>query len=46
MQLQNILTLNIIQGAQVNYQLFTETIKVLDIIHWLNFSFRDKVDQI
>ena len=46
MQLQNTLTLNIIQGAQVNYNLFTETIKMLDTVNWLNFAFKDKDDQI
>ena len=46
MQLQNILTLNIIQGTQINFQLFTETIKVLDIFHWLNFAFKDQSEQI
>lgn len=44
MQLQNILTLNIIQGAQINYQLFTESIKVLDLFHWVNTCYKDKCD--
>ncbi len=46
MQMQNILTLNIIQGVQVNYQLFTDTIMMLDILQWLNFTFKDKSKQI
>jgi len=45
MQMQNILTHNIIQGV-VNAQLFQETVKVLDILHWLNFTFKDRTDQI
>ena len=44
MQLQNILTVNIIQGFQVNYQLFTGTIQVLDILQWLNVTFKDQKD--
>lgn len=46
MQLQNLLTLNIIQGEEINYTLFTETIRVLDVLNWLNISFRDASDQI
>ena len=45
MQLQNILTHNIIQG-HINPELFRETVKALDIMHWLNFVFKDKKDQI
>lgn len=46
MQLQNVLTLNIIQGVQINYQLFTETIKVLDLFQWVNSTFKDSADRI
>ena len=45
MQMQNVLTQNIIQGV-VNAALFQETVKVLDILHWLNFTFKDQKDQI
>ena len=40
------MTLNIIQGAHINYQLFTESIKVLDILNWVNCHYKDQVDQI
>ena len=44
MQFQNVLTLNIIQGVQINYRLFTETIQVLDLFQWVNSNFKDSVD--
>ena len=45
MQLQTILTHNIIQGA-IDPQLFEQNIKMLDTFHWLNSTFKDKRDQI
>ena len=45
MQLQNILTHNIIQ-SNINAELFEATVKALDIMHWLNFKFKDTKDQI
>ena len=45
MQLQTILTHNIIQGT-IDPQLFEQNIKMLDTFHWLNSTFKDKRDQI
>lgn len=43
--LQTLLTQNVIGGV-IHALLFQETIKVLDIFHWLNFTFKDQKDQI
>jgi hypothetical protein len=46
MQLQNVLTHVIIAGGDIDYQLFKETVNLLDSLHWLNFTFKDSADQI
>lgn len=43
--MQNILTQNIIQGV-IRPQLFQETVKAIDVLHWLNFTFKDAEDRI
>ena len=43
MQLQNILTQDIINGT-INNALFIETVKLLDTLHWVNFTFKDASD--
>lgn len=45
MQLQNVLTHNIISGV-INNRLFIEAVKLLDTFYWLNFTFKDTNDQI
>ena len=45
MQLQNIMTHNIIQGV-INAPLFEENVKMIDTLHWLNFTFKDTKDRI
>ena len=42
---QNILSQNVIQGA-IRPMLFQDTVKAIDVLHWLNFTFKDLQDQI
>lgn len=44
-QLQSVLTQDIINGT-INNALFIETVKLLDTLHWVNFTFKDASDQI
>ena len=46
MDLQSLLTINIVTGAGVNMELLMAVVKMLDIIFWINNAFRDPVDQI
>lgn len=46
MQLQSLLTMNIVAGGMPNYELLVLSVKMLDIFHWVNQTFRDPIDQI
>lgn len=46
MQLQSLLTISIISGAMLNMELFVETIRVLDILHWVNAKLKEPESQI
>ena len=46
MQLQSLLTINIVAGGGVNMDLLMSCVKMLDIFNWVNQTFRDPVDQI
>lgn len=46
MQLQSLLTISIISGAHLNMELFVETIRVLDIFHWVNAKLKEDSSQI
>ena len=46
MQLQSLLTMNIVAGGVPNYELIIVCVRMLDIFHWVNKMFRDPIDQI
>ena len=46
MQLQSLLTINIVAGGNVNMDLLMSCVRMLDIFYWINIRFRDTVDQI
>ena len=46
MQLQSLLTINIVAGGNVNMDLLMSCVRMLDIFYWINIRFRDAVDQI
>jgi len=45
-QLQSLLTINIVAGGNLNMELLMSCVKMLDIFHWINLTFRDSIDRI
>ena len=46
MQLQSLMTMNIVAGGVPNYELIVVCVRMLDIFFWINQTFRDPIDQI
>ena len=44
MQLQSLLTMNIVAGGIPNYELIIVCVRMLDIFYWVNTMFRDPID--
>ena len=44
MQLQSLMTMNIVAGGVPNYELIVVCVRMLDIFFWINQTFRDPID--